>query len=305
MRKIWTPTSILSFFTIVLMLKSHSLLAREEIHVVQAISTSKRTFVLAKGIKDGVSLGQEVIISNENVTLVSRAIEVTRNYSLWEPIDKVVTVPFQKDEIVSFNPHSYGNVALNIDNIELPESFQKQFSYFRESNNWSVFYNYALGLYQTSSDVSTSNNSSRTGSQFGAEYHWRYSPEFELGVGVRKDTEVYRVDNGNVDVETSRTLLTASLTYHLLQYSSGNNNWYLTLTGGIGNSSTTLNEEQSTGRAYIAPEVRLGYLVPFTKTKALRVEVSIENVSSTEEFSDQSSQNNTIVNSKLSVGLRF
>lgn len=280
--------------------------AKEELHVVQAVSKTKRSFVLTKGINDGVSIGQEVIISNENVNIVCRAIEVNRNYSLWEPVDKNVNVPFKRDSIISFNSHSFGNIALNIDNIELPENFKKEFSYFRDSNNWSVGYAYSVGLYQTSSEVSRENSTRRKGSQFMGEYHWRFRPEFEMAAGFRYDQEVSRIDSGgNVDIESSRILLTASMTYHLLDFSSGNNNWYVTLTGGIGNASTTINEETSKGNAFLIPELRFGYLVPFTRTKALRTEISVENVTSSEEFSGGGSQNNSIVNTKFSVGLRF
>lgn len=280
--------------------------AREELQVVQAVSSSKRSFVLTKGINEGVSLGQEVIVSNENVNIVCRAIEVNRNYSLWEPVDKRVNVPFKRDEIISFNPHSFGNIALNIDNIELPESYKKEFSYFRESDYWSVAYAYTLGLYQTSSEVSRENSTRRKGSQFQGEYHWRFRPEIELAGGLRYDSEVSRIDSGgNVDIESSRILATLSMTYHLFDLSSGNNNWYVTLTGGIGNASTTINEETSKGRAYLIPELRVGYLVPFTRTKALRLEASVENITSAESFDSGGEQNNSIVNSKLSVGLRF
>ena len=280
--------------------------AREELQVVQAVSSSKRSFVLTKGISEGVSLGQEVIISNENVNIVCRAVEVNRNYSLWEPIDRNVNVPFKRDDIVNFNPHSFGNIALNIDDINLPDSMKKEFSYFRESNNWSVSYAYALGLYQTSSEVSKENSTRRVGSQFQGEYHFRFRPELELALGIRRDSEISRIESGgNVDIESTRLFATASITYHLLDLTSGRTSWYLTLTGGIGNASTTINEETSKGSSFLIPEIRLGYLVPFTKTKALQLELSVENITSAEKFSNGGTQNNSIVNSKLAVGLRF
>jgi hypothetical protein len=283
-------------------------LAKEELQVIQAVSSTKRSFVLTKGISEGVSLGQEVIISNENVNIVCRAVEVNRNYSLWEPVDPRLNIPFKRDDIVSFNPHSFGNIALNIDGIELPESYKKEFSYFRDSNNWSMSYGYAIGLYQTSSEVSRENSTRRKGSQFQAEYHWRFQPEFELAGGMRYDIEVSRIEaGGNVDIESTRLMATASITYHLLNLSEGNNNWYVTLTGGIGNASTTINEETSKGNAFLIPELRVGYLVPFTKTKALKIEASVENITSSETFESSGSeeQNNSIVNSKLTIGLRF
>ncbi len=281
-------------------------LAREEIHIVQAVSSDQRNLILPKGTREGVIKGQEVVLANGNVNLVCRAIEVTHNYSLWEPIERNVNIPFKKNDIIDFIPHAYGSVIVNTDNLELPEIYKEEVNHFRQSNSWSLFYNYAFGLYQTSSDVSTSNNSKRSGSQFAGEYHYRFSPEFELSAGARYDVEVYRLDAGNVDVETKRTMLTGSITYHLISWTkSKKQNWYATLTGGIGKSTTAVDESTSSGRAYIIPELRIGFLLPFTSTKAFQFEASVENISSTEKFSDGISQNNTIINSKVSVGLRF
>ncbi len=303
----YSPHCIFLLLLVIFWPISFELFAKEELQVVQAVSSTRRSFVLTKGINDGVTIGQEVIVSNDNVNIVCKAKEVNRNYSLWEPVDNRVTIPFKRDDIVSFNPHSFGNIALNIDGIELPDSYKKEFNYFRDSNNWSIGYGYALGLYQTSSEVSRENSTRRKGSEFQAEYHWRFLPEFEMAGGLRYDIEVSRIEaGGNVDIESTRLMLTTSITYHLLNFSTGNNSWYLTLTGGIGNATTTINEEISKGNAFLIPELRLGYLVPFTKSKALRVEASVENITSSESFQNGGEeQNNSIVNSKISVGLRF
>ena len=43
---------------------------REELMVVQTVSKDRRSFVIAKGVKDGVARGQEIIYANDNVSIL-------------------------------------------------------------------------------------------------------------------------------------------------------------------------------------------------------------------------------------------
>jgi cell shape-determining protein MreC len=55
----------------------------EELIMIQAISNSEKTVVVRKGAEDGVTPGQESLFSNKNISLMARATEVTRDFSLW------------------------------------------------------------------------------------------------------------------------------------------------------------------------------------------------------------------------------
>ena len=48
---------------------------REELVIVQAISTSKKTFVVNKGQEDGINLNAEAIFSTEDTSIVCRALK--------------------------------------------------------------------------------------------------------------------------------------------------------------------------------------------------------------------------------------
>jgi len=75
-------------------------LAAEELVIIQTVSVDQKSFVVAKGLKDGISNGQELIFANENVSLVCKAVEVNRDYSYWYPINENMSVPFLREEIV-------------------------------------------------------------------------------------------------------------------------------------------------------------------------------------------------------------
>ena len=158
MKKIFS-TLILLGITILLPKVS---LAKEELTVIQTVSKDRRSFVVGKGIKDGVIKGQEIIFANDTVSVVCKAIEVNRGFSLWVPVDNTITIPFNKEEIVSSNSTVYGNVALEIvgDANLTPEiNYNEVYKKFRAQNNVTAKASLNRGLNQSSSSVSEEKNS--------------------------------------------------------------------------------------------------------------------------------------------------
>lgn len=284
--------------------------AREQLMVVQTVSSDRRSFVVAKGVKDGITRGQEIIYANENVSILCKALEVNRNYSLWVPVDKNINIPFNKEDFISFNSHAYGNVALDIvgdiNNIIPDINYDTEYKKFRSSNNFSLKASFDQGLFQSSSDVSADKNSSRSGYTFALEYNLRFMPEFEMSAGGRIDNEVYRISTPQLDIPTSRLLATVGATYHLMGLKNDKNNLYLTVAAGIGKSTTIVDEEKSTGRVILLPEVRFGYLMPFSRSMAMVFEGSVESLSTQETFEESNTEQITnTLNAKITVGLRF
>jgi hypothetical protein len=283
--------------------------AREELLVVQTVSKDRRSFVMAKGLKDGITRGEEMIYANDFVSILCKAREVNRNYSLWVPIDPNITIPFNKDEIISYNSHAFGNVALDIvgdvSNITPTINYDEVYKKFRTSNNFSAKASLNRGLSQSSSDVSSDNNSTRTGYSFSAEFNYRFMPTFEMSFGGRLDREVYRLNSVGLDIPTNRHMATVAATYHLLDFTKNQNNFYLSVAAGIGKSTTTVSGDNSSGLVTLLPEVRIGYLMPFSKSAALLFEGSIESLSAREKFASTVEQVTNIINVKLTFGLRF
>lgn len=299
---------LLSLLAFMLIAPENNLYAKVELTVIQTVSINRRSFVVAKGIKDGIHKGQEIIFANDNVSIVCKAMEVNRDYSLWIPVDKTITIPFNKEEIVSSNSTVYGNVALDI--IGAPEltstaNYNILYKKFRTSNNFSIKASYNKGLRQSSSEVSNEKNSGRSGYNFAIDYNYRFLPEFEMSLGARIDNEVYRIKGPELDIPTNRVMATIAGTYHFVNFSENENNYYMTIAAGIGRSETTIDSEKISGIVTLIPEVRVGHIMPFTKSLALIFEGSIESLSTTETFSDGTEQSTNILNLKASIGLRF
>lgn len=286
----------------------HTLYAKEELMVIQTVSKDRRSFVVTKGIKEGVLRGQEIIFANDNVSIVCKAVEVSRDHSLWTPVDRTITVPFKKEEIVSSNGAVYGNVALEIvgdTKLRLDTNYNEVYKKFRKENNFAIKASYNRGLAQSSSSVSEEKNTNRTGYNFSIEYNYRFLPEFEMSAGARLDNEVYRIEQPELDIPTSRMLATISATYHFVNFSTNENNFYLSLAAGIGRSETTVDEATSTGIVTILPEAKLGFLMPFSRSLAMVFEGSVESINATESFTDGEEQTTNSLNMKATIGLRF
>ncbi len=282
--------------------------SREELLVVQTTSKDQHSFVVAKGIKDGITKGQEIIFANSFVSILCKAREVNRDYSLWIPTDPNVNIPFKKEDIISYNSHAYGNVALDIVgdvNITPTVDYNELYKKFRSHNNYALKGSIHRSLAQSSSDVSASNNSMASGYSFALEYNYRFMPEFEMSFGGRLDNEIHRQPNPVLDIPTTRVMGTAAVTYHFMSLSSDQNNFYLSLAAGIGKSTTTVGNEKSTGTVTLIPEARLGYLMPFSKSVAMIFEGSIESLNAKEKFSIGTEQTTNELNAKLTIGLRF
>lgn len=283
--------------------------AKEELLVIQSASSDKRSFVIQKGLKDGIAKGQEVIFAGDNVSVVCKAIEVNRDFSYWRPVDKEINVPFKRDQIVSMNTHTFGNIAVDfgegVKRLTPEVDVNVIYGKLRSENNITIRYSYGFALSQSSSSVSTTQNSRRIGEDFLFEYGNRLSPQFELAFGVRLDYDIYRLENPELDIPTERQMLTASLIYHAIDFSNSKNNFYAGVTVGIGNSKTTVSNSSSSGTATLLPQVRLGFLLPLSTSMAMISELSAESVGAQEKFSDGSKQETTQINTKFSVGLRF
>jgi len=299
----------LKLFTLLLGLSiSKFAYAKEELTVIQTVSKDRRSFVVSKGIKDGILKNQEVIFANDNVSIVCKAIEVNRNFSMWVPVDSLITVPFKKEEIVASNSAVYGNVALEIagdPGLVPKENLNEKYRKFRLEDNVTMKIGYNKSISQSTSSVADDTNSSSVGFSAAFEYNKKLIPEFELNFGARYDKDIFKIEDQNLDVPITRVMGTIGATYHLSNYSSGPQNVYFALAVGIGKSTTDVNGEFSSGFVKLLPEARVGYFMPFSKSTAMIFEASIESLSSTEEFDDGTEQTTNVVNLKGSIGLRF
>lgn len=289
-------------------LVSLQLQAKEELTVIQTVSTNQRSVIISKGMKDGVFKGQEIIFANDNVSIVCKAIEVNRDFSMWAPLDKNITVPFSKNDIISINSTVYGNVALDVagDPGLIPDLTIKERMKINTPTSFTLKVSLSKGLAQSSSSVVDEKNTGRSGNNFNFDYNYKFIPEFEMSLGLRVDSEIYRIEDPQLDIPTRRTMALLATTYHFVNYSASlKNNFYVTLAAGIGRSTTTIDNEDVVGRVLILPEARIGYLLKISQSFSMVFETGIESVSTSETFLDGTNQTTNSLTIRGSVGVRF
>lgn len=305
-----TRTRLISFvFILWCFTLGPALYANEELVVIQAVSSSKKTFVLNRGAKDGIARYSESLFSSPDVSLAARAIEVSREHSLWELNDKNATFPFLKDQIVTFNQNraSVWNEIPDVrEQIEGISRSQQMFErYYGPRHAINARMSLSNTFYESISETDSERAPSRGGLSLEGLYLFRLNERIEFGGGMRIDREDAVIEDPDLTIPSTRLFAIAEISYHFAQGRESGNNWYTTVGAGIGRSQTEVDEAVSTGLATLLPYVRVGYLFRRGQRMAFQIESSIEAISTQESFIDTKEQTTNLVNAKVGLGIRF
>lgn len=275
--------------------------AYDKLLVIQAVSTSKKTFVIRKGFVDGIAIGQESLFTIRNAGVVATATEVNRSMSIWEVNDKRGGVAFDKGEYVTFT-NSIENLILELPRLE---KYAEKGLQFKSRSYWIARGNLSYALSDTVSSTEAEVSSTRSGYQIEALYVLNFDRRWELGLGIRRDTEIQKISEPVLDVPTTRLMGIGELTYKFNEDDSTKNYFYIGAGFGYGISSTTIDETVSTGSAFVLPVLRFGFSKFISNSKWVLLEAAIESIGVTESFADGIEQTTTVLNSKFSVGIKF
>ena len=284
-----------------------------QVVMVQAVSTDKTSFVIRKGAKDGVNQWQEYHFSNKKTSFYARAIEVNRYYSLWQIGDTRGKVPFAKGEFVDINPlakkwKGKGKGKLGGEKEGEGEEEERQLVFTEilpDSLQGFIFRShYTIAIGEAISKVDGGRQEGRHGLQWEIVYWQVFNQDIDIGVGFRFDREISRLLFPTVEAVTHRYLLTTEFNYHFDQMEQSSGHFYFGVGGGIGLSRTEVQGPVESGRAFSFPIVRLGHHYQL-QSYSLLFEISGENVSSTEKFTDEEKQHTSVTNLKFSLGLKF
>jgi hypothetical protein len=283
--------------------------AREELVVIQAVSSTKKTLVLNRGFRDGIGLYSESLFSTQDVSLAARAIEVAHNYSLWELNDKKAIFPFEKEQLVTFN-QNMSNIWSEIPDVkkQFEESQLVQDTLVRidaPKHHFGPRISISNTFYESVSETDSERKPQRSGLTVEGFYFLRYSPRIELGFGLRLDQENAVITNPDLTIPSRRIFGLSELTYHFEPIRRSQNNFFVTLGAGIGQSETEVDGSVSTGMATLLPYARSGYLMRRGRRTAFVIEASVEAISTNESFLDTKEQTTNLVNARLGLSLRF
>lgn len=275
--------------------------AYDKLVVVQAVSTSKKTFVVRKGFIDGIAIGQESLFTIRNSGVVATAKEVNRSMSIWEVNDKRGGVAFEKGDYVTFT-NSIENLILELPKLEkLAEKGLR----FKNKSFWIVRGNISYALSDSVSSQDAEFITTRSGYQLEGLYTINFQPQWEIGFGLRYDTEVQKISEPVLDVPTTRLLGMAELSYLFNQEEGTKNYFYIGAGIGYGISATSVDEAVSTGAAFVLPVVKFGFSKFIGGSKWMLIEGAVESIGARESFADGLEQTTTILNSKITIGIKL
>lgn len=298
-------------FVIFLLLVSTTLVqAKEELIIIQSVSSTKKTFVVRKGKAEGVLPNQESLFTNEKFSLAARAIEVNRDFSLWQLSDTRAIVPFQKGETVNYTntiENLYTEIPmLRFDPKELAEQARERnrIATLRQET-WMIRGNLSYTMSESITDTAADLESSRSGINLELQRLWSFHPNMTLGFGLRYDKENTSLENPNIDIPTTRVMGVADFVYHFEGFGDRGDHLYLGVGIGVGRSTTQIDDSTSTGLATLLPAARFGYQKQLSNGVALIAETIAESVSATESFTDGPEQKTNLVNAKFAIGIKF
>lgn len=275
-------------------------MAVENLVVIEAVSRSGKSFAIQKGASDGISEGQESLFSSSNASFVAIASVVKRHTSLWRIRGDKGAVPFKKDDIVTYE-NSIENIWTGLPELELTPI--KELT-FRSTTAWVIRAHLGQALSESVSSTDESLYEGRTSSQLSIFYNRMATPSFEWGLGVRLDIESSKQANG-ITIPTQRQLIAGEVNYHLEPIKSLSGRIYLGAGIAAGLSTTSVNEEDQSGMAYVLPALKLGYLAKLKNEDHFLAEITCESVAASESLSTGEEQNTNLINAKVGIGYRF
>jgi hypothetical protein len=288
------------FFIILAALASLSIVA-DELVIIQAVSTTGRSFAIRKGARDGIIINQDSLFTTEKASFSARSIEVGADFSLWKIHDDRGKVPFEKGDYVNYN-NSLENIWTEVSRLYLEPV---KVATFQEESHWLAKVHYSYAFSESVSETDSSRYEARTGFQFEGAYSRHFSYHWEWSAGLRFDRENSSLSDPSIDIPTQRTLVMGDISYHFERFNRSRNNAYISIGMGYGLSSTTVEESVSSGSALILPVVKVGILHFYVREYSFLVEGTFEAVSTSEAFADSDPQETQVLNTKLGFGIRF
>ncbi len=274
--------------------------AKEELVIIQAISTEQKSFVIHQGRNEGIYPGQEALFSTNDISVIAIVKESTRLNSLWVLADKEANVPFVRDETVIVN-FDTASIFTEIRNAREKLKYRPKMKYA----SLTIRGNLTYALYQSITETDAERETTRGGVQGEINFGLYIDPTYEIALGLRADKEKETQTSPSLDIPTTRYFFEAEMFYHFEEKRRTFKHYYISVGAGIGQSHTTISESKSAGNSYLLPFVRLGIHDNLSRQYAAIYELSFESLSSQEKFVDNDAQTTNIINAKLGIGFKF
>ena len=267
--------------------------------MIQAVSSTKKTFVTRNGKRQGHIPGMTGTFTAEDVSILAKAVTVTGSYTQWQIINSEAVMPWEKGAMVTYYPATEYIWALS------PESERKKYIKSRRvfmKRSWVFKGALTRGLNESVSDVAAT-TTTRGGYMGEIYYEKDLTSALSWDIGVRYEREV--VNYPGASFITKRSLLIADIIYYfyeMKEYLQGK--LFLAAGAGYGYSNTSTVSLEQSGPVGLLPTAKIGVTLPFSDDYEFISDAAFESLQTSEEQEDGRRQTTTQTNFKFGFGLR-
>lgn len=289
---------ILSLF-IILVLNTSTLMAYE-LQIIKAVSSSGQTFITRTGKKDGVIVGKEATFTADNVSIIARAITVTREFTQWEIENNFSEVPFKKGQLVTYYDTTEYLWTLT------PEVVKRKLvksQLYKPKRSFALHTSFVRGITETVSGVDSQEKVQRGGLQLEGYFENEFNINFAAAIGLRYTTETINLDTASISTQRLSLIGEARYYFDPIQSFYGARPSFA-LGIGYGQSATEADGLSSAGDVFILPITKLAISFPMSKITEFTLETAFESLKVSEEFQGGDSQVTSIDNFKTGIAIK-
>lgn len=287
------------FIGLSLFLSSAKALAYELV-VIQGISNQKQTFVTRGGKDKDILQGQRMTFTTDDVSILAKAVKVTREFTQWEIINNYTDIPFRKGELVTMYKTTEHLWALS------PGTVRRKYiksEFFQIKDSFEVNFALARGISETVSEAD-SIDTERGGYHFEGTYKSELSLNWAYALGIRLVREV--VSTPVASLVNQRFLGVAEARYYFDPIDDFHRARIgLALGIGYGQSRTETSGQASFGDAILLPSTKISLDIPLSEKYDFGTYAAFESLRLEEDFSDGSNQTTNLINSKIGFIFRM
>ena len=263
--------------------------------VIQSTSRENQTFITRTGKKDGTMVGKRSTFTTTNVSIIAKAIVVTREFTQWEIENQYTDLPFEKGEIVTMYDSTEYLWALNPDQAKSRLLKTQQHVHGRSVEGHIAI---TRGLFQTTS-ANTTEDTDRGGFSTEVYFHNEVNNTFSFALGFRYSREVINTSSASTVNQIFLGVGEARYNFPRMR-DFYNARFGLGLGAGFGQSYSETETLSSFGDAYLLPSTKVMLVIP-RETYDFAVEVAFDSINTSEEFEDGTIEKTTISSTKLGV----
>lgn len=283
---------------------------------ILGVSNTEKTLYVRLGFVDGIDEKMDATFTSDNLSIIARSLKVTKEYSIWKIIEPGGKIPFEKNQIVTFNfatekiwmfdPNNFDSYRQK--QLAEMEKMREEKKLMRSRANSpaliSLRYYSSDGINQTTSVLTSSNTQSRQIKSFEAIFGYTYPNFIQLNLGIRYEEGATTATNAVII--SKRGFVTTGINYYYYPIESNHYFYhYVGTTLGYGQTRTVIGPEELKGEAYLFPTIQTGFEYFTPIGLGIGVEAALESIHTQEWFSDNDRQDNSETNLRLGATLNF